>query len=126
MVSYFLFLLVQLTQLRAELVSCSEERDELNQSLGQWRNKVDSLERTNCDTRNLISILEDDIRTGRREHKVLKTNIEELSSEKQQVHRKHLNSNIINCLSWVCTIYHLLSLSSEAAGADQDHGTGNI
>lgn len=101
MVSYLLFLLVQLTQLRAELVSCSEERDDLNQSLGQWRNKVDTLERTNCDTRNLISILEDDIRTGRREHKVLKTSIEELASEKQQVHTKHLNSNIINCLSWV-------------------------
>lgn len=97
-------------------MSCSEERDDLNQSLGQWRNKVDSLERTNCDTRSLISILEDDIRTKRREHKVLKTSKEDLASEKQQVHTKHLNSNLINCLSWVRIPF--LSLSSEAAGAD--------
>lgn len=66
-------------------MSCSEERDDLSQSLGQWRNRVDSLEKTNCDTRNLISILEDDIRTGRREYEASKTSLEKLGSEKQQV-----------------------------------------
>lgn len=70
-------------------MSCSEERDDLNQSLGQWRNKVDSLEKTNCDIRNLISILEDDIRTGRKEYEALKTRMEKLTSEKQQVEHKY-------------------------------------
>lgn len=99
MVSHLLFLLVQMTQLRCELVSCSEEQDDLNQSLEQWRNKVNGLEKTNCETRNLISILEDDIRTESRENKTLKTSLEKLASEKQQVRAKHLNTNIIRCLS---------------------------
>ena len=66
-------------------MSCSEERDELNQSLGQWREKVDSLEKTNCDTRHLISILEDDIRAGRKEYEALQGNTEKLKTERQQV-----------------------------------------
>lgn len=86
MASHLLFLLVQMTQLRWELVSCSEERDDLNRSLEQWRNKVDGLEKTNCETRNLISILEDDIGTERRENKTFETRLEKLASEKQQVH----------------------------------------
>lgn len=66
-------------------MSCSEERDHLNQSLGHWRNKADGLEKTNGDTRNLVSILEDDIRAGRKEYEALKTSTEKLASEKQQV-----------------------------------------
>lgn len=66
-------------------MSCSEERDDLNQSLGQWRNKVDILEKRNGDIRNLISILEDDIRAGRKEYEALKTSLEKVASEKQQV-----------------------------------------
>merc|ERR1719419_1031180 len=63
-------LTTETTQLRSELVSCSDERDELNQSLSQWREKVRGLEKTNGDTRNLISILEDDIRAGRKEYDI--------------------------------------------------------
>lgn len=66
-------------------MSCSEERDHLDQSLGQWRSKVDVLEKTNCDIRNLISILEDDIRAGRKEYEALKTSMDKVASEKQQV-----------------------------------------
>lgn len=78
-------LFLQTTQLRSELVSCTEERDDLNQSLGQWREKVYSLEKSNCDTRNLISILEDDIRAGRKEYEALQSSMEKLKTEKQQV-----------------------------------------
>lgn len=77
---------LQTTQLRSELVSCTEERDDLNQSLGQWRAKVHSLEKTNRDTRELISILEDDIRAGRKEYETLQSNTENLKTERQQVH----------------------------------------
>lgn len=66
-------------------MSCTEERDDLNQSLGQWREKVYSLEKSNCDTRNLISILEDDIRAGRKEYEALQSSMEKLKTEKQQV-----------------------------------------
>lgn len=66
-------------------MSCSEERDDLNQSLGQWREKAHSLEKTNSDTRNLIAILEDDIRAGRKEYETLQNNMEKLKTEKQQV-----------------------------------------
>ena len=66
-------------------MSCTEERDDLNQSLGQWREKVYSLEKNNCDTRNLISILEDDIRAGRKEYEALQSSMEKLKTEKQQV-----------------------------------------
>lgn len=76
---------LQTTQLRSELVSCTEERDDLNQSLGQWREKVYSLEKSNCDTRNLISILEDDIRAGRKEYEALQSSMEKLKTERQQV-----------------------------------------
>ena len=63
-------------------MSCTEERDELNQSLGQWREKVRSLEKTNCDTRNLISILEDDIRARRKDYEALQGNMEKLKTER--------------------------------------------
>ncbi len=78
-------LFLQTTQLRSELVSCSEERDDLNQSLSQCRAKVHSLEKTNCDTRNIISILEDDIRAGRKEYEALQNSMEKLKTERQQV-----------------------------------------
>lgn len=66
-------------------MSCSEERDDLNQSLGQWRDKVHGLEKTNCDIRSLISILEDDIRAGRKEYEALKNSMEKVKTERQQV-----------------------------------------
>lgn len=67
-------------------MSCTDERDELNQTLGLWREKVNNLEKTNCDTRNLISILEDDIRAGRKEYEALQGNMEKLKTEREQVH----------------------------------------
>lgn len=67
-------------------MSCTEERDELSQSLSHWREKVHSLEKNNCDTRNLISILEDDIRAGRKEYEALQSNTDKLRTERQQVH----------------------------------------
>ena len=66
-------------------MSCTEERDELSQSLGHWRDQVQNLEKTNNDTRNLIAILEDDIRAGGKEYETLKTSMEELKTERQQV-----------------------------------------
>jgi chromosome segregation ATPase len=75
----------QSTQLRAELVSCTEERDEASRAVGRWRQEVHSLEKTNVDTRQLISILEEDIRVGRREYEALQSNAERLDGEKQQV-----------------------------------------
>ncbi|MEQ2197660.1 hypothetical protein XENOCAPTIV_001685, partial [Xenoophorus captivus] len=72
------------TQLRTELVSCTEDRDELSQSLGQWRDKVHGLEKTNCDTRNLISILEDDIRVGKKEYEALQSSVERVKEEREQ------------------------------------------
>ena len=66
-------------------MTCTEERDDLNQSLNQYREKVHSLEKTNCDTRNLISILEDDIRAGRKEYEALQSSTEKLKTERQQV-----------------------------------------
>lgn len=83
--NYCKSLFFQAAQLRSELVSCTEERDDLNQSLSQWREKVHSLEKTNCDTRNIISILEDDIRAGRKEYEALKNSTDKLKTEKQQV-----------------------------------------
>ncbi|XP_030232437.1 centromere protein F isoform X1 [Gadus morhua] len=73
------------TQLRAELVSCTEERDEASRAVGRWRQEVHSLEKTNVDTRQLISILEEDIRVGRREYEALQSNAERLDGEKQQL-----------------------------------------
>lgn len=67
-------------------MSCTEERDELSQSLSQWREKVHSLEKNNRDTRNLISILEDDIRAGRKEYEALQSSTNKLKTERQQVH----------------------------------------
>ncbi|XP_061881910.1 centromere protein F isoform X2 [Entelurus aequoreus] len=72
-------------QLRTELVSCIEERDELSQSVGQWRQKVNRLEKTNCDTRSLMSILDEDIKTGRKENKALQGNIDKIKTERQQL-----------------------------------------
>lgn len=71
--------------MRAELVSCTEERDDLSQSLGRWRDQVHSLEKTNSDTRQLISILEEDIRAGRKEYEALQSTMEKLETERQQV-----------------------------------------
>uniref|UniRef100_A0A3Q0RL32 Centromere protein F n=1 Tax=Amphilophus citrinellus TaxID=61819 RepID=A0A3Q0RL32_AMPCI len=78
-------LMTEVSKLRSELVSCSEERDELSQSLSHWREKVHSLEKNNCDTRNLISILEDDIRAGRKEYEALQSSTEKLKTERQQL-----------------------------------------
>lgn len=66
-------------------MSCSEERDDLSQSLGQWREKVHGLEKTISNTRDLISILEDDIRAGKKEYEILQSNMDKLKTEKQQV-----------------------------------------
>jgi len=66
-------------------VSCTDERDELSQSLGYWREKVHGLEKENCDTRNLISIMEDDIRAGRKEYEALQSSTEKLKAEREQV-----------------------------------------
>lgn len=76
---------LQTTQLRSELVACTEERDDLNQSLSQWREKVHNLEKANGDTRGLISILEDDIRAGRKEYDALRNSTDKLKTEKLQV-----------------------------------------
>lgn len=80
-----MFFSLQATQLRSELVSCTEERDDLSQSLAQWREKVHRLEMTNSDTRGLISILEDDIRAGKKEYGTLQSNVDKVRREKQQV-----------------------------------------
>lgn len=66
-------------------MSCTEERDELSQSLGQCRDKVHGLEKATCDTRNIISILEEDIRAGRREYDALKGSTLKLQAGKEQV-----------------------------------------
>lgn len=66
-------------------MTCSEERDDLNQSLIQWREKVHHLEKTNVDIRGLISILEDDIRAGRKEYDGLRNSTDKLKAEKLQV-----------------------------------------
>lgn len=80
---------LETSQLRAELVTCSEDRDELSRSLSQWREKVHNLEKTNGDTRSLISILEDDIRAGRKEYEALQSSMDKLNTKKIQV-LKHL------------------------------------
>lgn len=79
---------LQTIQLRSELVACSEERDDLNQSLSQWREKVHNLEKTNGDIRGLISILEDDVRAGRKEYDGLKNSTDKLKAERLQVQRR--------------------------------------
>lgn len=66
-------------------MSCSEDRDELSRSLGQWRDKVHGLEKTNLETRNLISILEEDIRVGRKEYEGLQSVMERVKAEREQV-----------------------------------------
>lgn len=63
----------------------TEERDELSQSVDRWREQVHSLEKTNCDTRQVISILEDDIRAGRKEYETLQSNVDKQEEERQQV-----------------------------------------
>lgn len=77
---------------------CTEERDELNQSLGQSREKVHSLEKSNCDTRNLISILEDDIRADKKEYDSLQSSMQELKIERQQVCVYHSRSSLSKLL----------------------------
>lgn len=79
---------LQTIQLRSELVACSEERDDLNQSLSQWREKVHNLEKSNGDIRGLISILEDDIRAGRKEYDALRNCTDKLKAERLQVRRR--------------------------------------
>lgn len=81
-------MLLQTIQLRSELVACSEERDDLNQSLNQWREKVHNLEKTNGDIRGLISILEDDVRAGRKEYDGLRNSTDKLKAERLQVRRR--------------------------------------
>lgn len=71
-------------------MSCTEERDDLSQSLGQSREKVHSLEKTNTDTRNLIVILEDDIRAGRKEYEALKNSVEKLRVEREKVRTRKI------------------------------------
>lgn len=66
-------------------MSCTEERDDGTRSVVRWREEAHSLEKTNVDTRQLISILEEDIRAGRKEYEALKSNTEKLASELRQV-----------------------------------------
>lgn len=66
-------------------MSCTEDRDELSQSLCHWREKVHSLEKTESDTRSLVSILEDDVRAGRKEYEALQSSMEKLNTERIQV-----------------------------------------
>lgn len=79
----------QIIQLRSEIVSCTEERDELTQSVARWRDQVNCLEKSNFDIRGLISILEDDIRAGKKEYEALQSSMDKLKEEKEQVLRPH-------------------------------------
>ncbi|CAL9701706.1 unnamed protein product [Knipowitschia caucasica] len=78
-------LVTETTQLRSELVSCSEERDDLSRSLSQRKEQVLGLEKSNSDTRELLSILEDDIRTRKREYDVLQSSMEKINVEREQL-----------------------------------------
>lgn len=111
----------------------------MNQSLGQWRDKVHSLEKTNCDTRNLISILEDDIRAGRKEYEALKNRMEKLKTERHQVFTVHGEVKRFGACAQlidkrerqVCPLVrfaiHSFPFSSTAAvGADEGAGAGDI
>lgn len=72
-------------------------------TLGQWREKVNSLEKTNSDTRNIISILEDDIRAGRKEYDALQNSMEKVKTERQQVHKWR---------GWVVCFFYMLHIRS--------------
>ena len=66
-------------------MSCTEERDEGSRSAARWRGEVHGLEKSNAETRQLISILEEDIRASRKECEALQSNAAKLDGEKQQV-----------------------------------------
>ncbi|XP_072320728.1 uncharacterized protein cenpf [Eucyclogobius newberryi] len=76
--------MAETTQLRSELVSCTEERDDLSQALFRCKEQVHSLEKTNSDTRELISILEEDIRAKKKEYVLLQNNMEKIKTEREQ------------------------------------------
>lgn len=96
-------------------MACTEERDDLSQSLSQWREKVHNLEKTNSETRGLISILEDDIRAGRKEYDGLKNRTDKLNTEKLQVCAKQGS-----CLMQMKRKKNLIKLCHPAAAAGAD------
>lgn len=74
-------------------MSCTEERDEGTRSVTRWREEAHSLEKTNTDTRQLIAILEEDIRVRRKEYESLKSNNEKLASEVRDLPEDQSNPN---------------------------------
>ncbi|XP_062303540.1 centromere protein F [Osmerus eperlanus] len=73
------------SQLRTELGAVTEDRDELGLSLARWKDEAENLEKTNVDTRELIKILEEDIREGKKELGEAVGSLESLQKEKEQL-----------------------------------------
>ncbi|KAJ8402852.1 hypothetical protein AAFF_G00361660 [Aldrovandia affinis] len=72
-------------QLKRELLSCTEEKENTDQTLSEWKIKAQQLEMNSCETRDLIKILEEDIRKGKRESEMASFNLDSLRKEKEQL-----------------------------------------
>ncbi|KAA0711285.1 Centromere protein F [Triplophysa tibetana] len=72
-------------QLKEELVLCTEERESELHSLMKWKEKAELLEKRDADARELIKVLEDDIRAGKRQIEGTSEQINVLLKEKEQV-----------------------------------------
>ncbi|KAI7804504.1 centromere protein F isoform X2 [Triplophysa rosa] len=72
-------------QLKEELVLWAEERESELHSLLKWKEKAELLENRDADARELIKVLEDDIRAGKRQIEVTSEQINVLLKEKEQV-----------------------------------------
>ncbi|XP_052009006.1 centromere protein F-like isoform X2 [Xyrauchen texanus] len=84
-------------RLKEELVLCAEERDIENHSLMKWKEKAELLEKRDTDTRELIKVLEEDIRNGKRQNEAASNQIDVLLKQKEQ--QMQLSQNLENTMA---------------------------
>lgn len=79
-------------QLKEELVLCAEERESEIHSLMKWKEKAELLEKRDSDARELIKVLEDDIRDGKKQIEAASERISDLLKENEQVMQQSENT----------------------------------
>ncbi|MBN3304345.1 CENPF protein, partial [Amia calva] len=75
-------------QLKEELSSCTEEKEQLHQAAQRWRGKAEQLEKDVVDAKELIKILEEDVRNLRNQRdssRILEQTIVLLSADKEEL-----------------------------------------
>ncbi|KAI1895683.1 hypothetical protein AGOR_G00108750 [Albula goreensis] len=72
-------------QLKQELLSCTEDKQNMDQSLSEWKGKAEQLEKNRREARELIKILEEDVLRGKKESDIAHSNLDGLRKEKEQL-----------------------------------------